>query len=86
MITRNQVVEKINKYLNHTISKAQLIGWAESALNDEDFEEKYFDQINEALKKIGLADVNNFDLVWEDYENILKSLDYKITVEISRVS
>lgn len=86
MITRNLVVEKINKYLNHSISKAQLIDWAENALNDEDFEEKYFDQISEALKKIGLADVNNFDLVWEDYENILKSLDYKITVEISKVS
>ena len=86
MITRNLVVEKINKYLNHLITKKHLIDWAENALRDEDFEEKYFDQINEALKKIGLADVNNFDLVWEDYENILKSLDYKITVEISKVS
>jgi hypothetical protein len=86
MITRNLVVAKINKYLNHSISKGQLVNWAENALSEEEFEEKYFEQINAALKKIGLANVNNFDLVWEDYENILKSLDYKITVEISKVS
>ena len=86
MITRDIVAAKINDFLTHKIKKQELVDWAENALNNAEYEEKYFEQINSAISKIGLADIKNFDLVWEDYEAILSSLGFNIQVEISRVS
>lgn len=86
MITRQMIADYINNYLTHKITKKEIIDWAEKAIMDKEYEESYFNQISNALRKIGVSDVNNFDLVWEDYVDILKSLDYKITVDISKVS
>lgn len=86
MITRDIVAVKINNFLTHKISKEELVDWAEKALNDSDFEEEYFEQINSAVSKIGLSNVKNFDLIWEDFETILHSLGFNIQVEISKVS
>jgi ABC-type enterochelin transport system ATPase subunit len=84
MITRELVAEKINNYLTHKITKEELVEWAEFNLQEAEFEEEYFDQINEAISKIGLTDAKNFELLWEDYETILKSLGYNIHVIISK--
>ncbi len=86
MITRDIVAAKINDFLIHKIGKEELVDWAENALNDSEFEEKYFEQINSAVSRIGLADVKNFTITWEDYESILNSLGFNIQVEISKVS
>ncbi len=86
MITRQIVADNIDKYLKQRITKEQIINWAENAIMNDEFEKEYFDQINNALKKIGVADVKNFDLVWDDYVSILRELGYKITIDISKVS
>lgn len=86
MITRDMVAEKINQLLTHKIGKDEIADWAENAFNESELEEEYFEQINTALSKIGLANVKNFDLMWEDYESILNSLGFSIQVEILKVS
>ena len=86
MITRQMIADYINNYFTHKITKEEMVEWAEKVIMDKEYEENYFDQINNALKKIGASDVHNFDLVWDDYVAILKSLNYKITVDISKVN
>ena len=86
MITRQMIADYINNYLTHKITKEEIVEWAERGVMSEEYEEDYFNQINNALRKIGVSNMTNFDLVWEDYVDILKSIDYKITVDISKVS
>ena len=81
MITRYAVAKKNNDFLTHKISKEELVDWADNALNNSEYEEKYFEQINAAVSRIGLADVKNFTRSWEDYESILNSLGFSIQVE-----
>ena len=85
-VTRQQLADKIGDYLQHRITLEGLATWAENAQLDGNYEEKYFDPINEALSKIGLANVENFELAWEDYEHFLSRLGYAIKVQITQAA
>jgi hypothetical protein len=85
VITKKIVADKILDYLHHNITLSELVDWAENAVMDGEFEEKDFELINEIVSLLGLSDVRAFGLLWEDCEEYLKKLGYKVRVEASLV-
>jgi len=54
------------------------VAWANVAMMEADFEEMYYETIRDTIARLGLADVQAFELTWEDYASILKRLGYDV--------
>ncbi len=77
MITRQTVRNQILAFLNHEITLAQLVDWAEDGVFEADLDEKDTELLMEILARLGAADMEQFHLEWEDYYNMLSQLGYK---------
>lgn len=82
MLTREDVVDKIRKYLQREIPIGALVDWAETAMMHGDFDDEHFDDIRNAIARLGLADSRAFGLTWDDCDNLLRTLGYSTRVEI----
>jgi hypothetical protein len=83
-LTRQIAAQKLIDYLQHRITAAELIDWAEMAMMDEGFEEGYGEVLRDIISRIGLADVRAFGLTWEDCEDFLARLGYKVSVTVAQ--
>lgn len=81
-ITRTTVVEKLSGYLQHRLSLADLVGWAENAMQEGEFDETDFDAVRDVVARLGVADVRAFGLAWEDCEQLLRRLGYSARVSV----
>jgi len=81
-VTRKKVAQKLIDYLNHGITLTELVDWAESAMMEADFEEQNFEAIRDIVSRVGLADVRAFGMTWEDCEDFLSRLGYRVSVEV----
>jgi cobyrinic acid a,c-diamide synthase len=81
-VTRRKVAQKLIDYLHHRISLAELVDWAEVAMMEADFDSQGVDDLREIVSRIGLADTRAFGLSWEDCEQFLRRLGYRVNVEI----
>jgi hypothetical protein len=86
MITRDALASQLRNYLQHRISRAALVDWAEHAMMDEEFDDRDFDTICEITGRLGLADVREFGLTWEDCEGYLSRLGYRTKVDVVQAS
>jgi hypothetical protein len=82
-ITRQVAAEKIADYLHGKVSQADLVDWAEQAMVDADFDEADTDLLTEIIGRLGLADVAEFGLRWQDCEEFLRRLGYRAQVIVS---
>ena len=82
LITKKMLVEMLLKYLNRTIDLLNLIDWAEEMIREADFEEGSFELLRDILARIGLADVREFGLTWDDCYDYLHRLGYDVKVEL----
>jgi len=82
MITRQTVVQHLADYLNNRIALAELVDWAENAIMRGNAEEAYSKEIMKALGRIGVADVKEFGLLWEDCEKITEQLGFVLKVNV----
>ncbi|MFZ3092188.1 MAG: hypothetical protein WA240_16395 [Nitrospirota bacterium] len=85
LVTKKLLVEMLLKYINRTISLAELVDWAEEMVREADFEEGYLELIGDILARIGLADVKEFGLTWDDCYDYLHKLGYDVKVELLEV-
>ena len=83
MITRTEVADRIAAYLHHRITLDELVDWAETALMEEDFDEKDAAVISAVVARLGVADVRAFGLAWDDCEQLLRQLGFSARIEIS---
>ena len=81
-ITSKQLAAKIKGYLQHELSLAELVSWAENAMCDGEFSDESHDVIRDIVSRLGVADVRAFGLSWEDCEQFLQQLGYKVHVEL----
>jgi hypothetical protein len=81
-ITRETVAEKLAAYLQHELTLANLVAWAESALMEGEFDPTYLPTIRDVVARLGVADVRAFGLAWEDCEQLLAQLGYSAQVSI----
>ena len=82
MLTRDDLARKLHDYLQHRLSLSELVDWAEGMMMDADFEEKYAEQLRNVTARIGLADVKNFGLTWDDCQDFLRTLGYRAQIDI----
>ncbi len=68
VITRQTVADKLAAYLQHDLSLADLVTWAESALMDGEFEGQHLTAIRDVVARLGVSDVRAFGLTWDDCE------------------
>ncbi len=80
MISKQDVAQQLVRYLNHSITLPQLVEWSESAIQNGDVEHGNSKTIMQALGRLGVADVKEFGILWEDCETIMHSLGYEIKV------
>ena len=81
-ITKQIVADKIAAYLRHDISLAELVSWAEATMMDGEFAENDMEAVTSVIARLGLADVREFGLSWEDCEQLLRQLGYAARVDI----
>jgi len=79
IITKEILTDKIITFLNHEIQDTEFAIWAENAMLNDEYEEKYFDTISDALSRIGVINVKSFELKVADFLNILINLEYMPT-------
>ena len=82
-ITRPIAADKIADYLHGKVSQAELVDWAERAMMDSDFDEADTEVLAEIIGRLGLADVAEFGLRWQDCEELLRRLGYRARVIVS---
>jgi len=85
LITREIVGEKILQYINRKITLAELVDWAEKMICEGEFEKTQLLVLRDVLGHIGLADVKEFGLTWDDCYEYLKRLGFQISVEASKL-
>lgn len=67
-VTQDALASRLRDYLQHRITHAALVDWAEHAMMDEEFDDRDFETVREITGRLGLADVREFGLTWEDCE------------------
>jgi hypothetical protein len=81
-VNRQVVAEKLAAYLHGQLSQAGLVDWAERAMLDSEFAERDAALLGDVVGRLGLADVAEFGLRWEDCENLLRRLGYRARIEV----
>ncbi len=81
MITREIVADKIIAMLHHQMGIVELTDWAENVIMDGEIDVTQGTVVRDAIARLGLADVRAFGLTWEDCENLLHQLGYRLKVE-----
>ena len=81
-ITRQMVGEKLIAYLRHEMTLDDLVGWAEQAMQEGEFEDVDHDTLRDIVGRLGVADVRSFGLTWEDCERFLQVLGYSVRLEV----
>jgi len=73
-ITSMDVVSQLTGHVKHEVTVDELVGWAEEAMMDAEFDEDGFEVIRDIVGRLGVADVRAFGLTWEDCEGFLGQL------------
>jgi hypothetical protein len=82
-ITRQIAAEKIADYLHGKVGQTELVDWAERAMMDAEFDEADIEVLSDIIGRLGLADVAEFGLRWQDCEEFLRQLGYRAKVIVS---
>jgi len=85
VLTRKLLAEMLIKYINRGIDLSGIVTWSEDMMREADFESSSFELIRDILARIGLADVREFGLTWDDCYDYLHKLGYDIKVELVEV-
>ncbi len=81
-ITKKLLADMLTRYINRELDLGSLVSWAEDMLAESDFEDGSFELIRDILARIGLSDVREFGLTWDDCHNYLHKLGYNVKVEL----
>lgn len=82
-VTKEKLMSRILDYLNHSITLRELVDWAESMVQEAEYDEKDYELIKKILAHLGVADVKQFGLTWDDCYEYLSALGYKVKVAVS---
>ena len=86
MITKEIIADKLLAYLQHHLSLAELVNWAEQSLMNASYEDDTSHTIRNTLAHLGLADVKEFGLEWKDCEAIMQKLGFTLEVKALAVA
>jgi len=82
-VTKEELKSKLLGYLNRSITLQNLVNWAEDMVQEAEYDEKDYELIKKILAHLGLANVKQFGLTWDDCYEYLSALGYKVKVAVS---
>ncbi|TVL99413.1 MAG: hypothetical protein CV087_18060 [Candidatus Brocadia sp. WS118] len=82
IVTKKILADKLIKYINREKDLSSLVNWAEDMIKEGDFEDENFELLRNILARIGLANVREFGLSWDDCYDYLHKLGYDVKVEV----
>ena len=85
LVTRQNIAQKLIDYLCHRITLSELVNWAELSMMEADFEKHEYETLRDITGRLGLADVKTFGITWEDCEDFLNKLGYRVDLKISEI-
>jgi hypothetical protein len=85
ILTKRELADMLMRYINREINLSNLVSWAEDMIREADFENGSFELIRDILAHIGLADVREFGLSWDDCYDYLHRLGYDVRVNLVEV-
>lgn len=80
MITRAVIEKKLLNYLNRHITLADLVDWSEKMMMEGEFDARDSDLLTDIVARLGLADIREFGLSWDDCYEFLARLGYRVQV------
>ncbi len=80
MVTRETVRDQMMAYLNRRITLEQLVDWAENVMCEGTLDPRDAELLRDLIARIGLGDVKNFGLSWDDLYDWLSRLGYHVHV------
>jgi len=83
-VNKKVVADQILRYINRKISLDELVDWAEEAIREADFDARETGILRDIVGHLGLADVKEFGLTWDDCYEYLHRMGYDISVRISK--
>jgi 5-formaminoimidazole-4-carboxamide-1-beta-D-ribofuranosyl 5'-monophosphate synthetase len=86
MITKKNIADTLLSYLHHNITLSELVSWCENQILSGGYESGYEDVIRNSLGRLAAADVQSFGLLWEDCEEIMSLLGYKLNIDAALVA
>ncbi len=84
-LTRQNIAHKLIDYLCHRITLSELVNWAEMSMMEADFEDKDYETLRDITGRLGLADIKDFGISWEDVEGFLQRLGYRIDLRVIEI-
>ncbi len=81
-VSKQAVAAKLGAYLRHESTLAQLVEWAECALMEGEFEAANAAALSSVVARLGVADVREFGLSWDDCAALLHELGYSAKIEL----
>ena len=82
VLTKKELAAMLMRYVNREIDLLSLVHWAEDMMKESDFEDAHFELIRDILSRIGLGDVQEFGITWDDCYDYLHKLGYNIKIEL----
>ena len=86
MVTADNVAQHLTDYLHRTTSLADMVAWAENAMMEAEFDEREVELITPIVARLGLADVKEFGVTWDDCYSFLGQLGYQVNVVVSKAA
>jgi hypothetical protein len=86
IITRQEVAVKFVQYLQNKITLTELVEWSENAMLSGEFEEQNYEIVRDTVAKLGLADVKQFGITWDECEEIIEKLGYVLKIDAQLVA
>ena len=86
IVTKQTVANKLAAHLRRELSAAELVDWAEDVLLSDEIELEESPDLRDVIARLGVADVREFGLTWEDCEGFLSRLGYKTKVDVVQTS
>ena len=80
VITKETVRDWLLAYLNGTLPLAQLVDWAEAAARQGELDSPDAEVLRDIIARLGMADVRQSGLRWEDAHEALARLGYQAQV------
>jgi hypothetical protein len=81
-LTRTDVITKLSDYFDHRITLAELVDWAEDAMQESAFGDPDAALLRDVVARLGLADVRAFGLTWEDCEELVRRLGFRAEIKL----
>jgi hypothetical protein len=83
-VTAEILAEKITDYLLRRISIKELVDWSENMIMEAEYSDEDFESIREIVAHLGVADVRQFGLSWDDCYEFLDRLGYQLDIKVSK--